>query len=228
MFSILLIAMLLAVLLPVLNTARLMTRRTLDAAHQAAIFHGWQAYTAEHQEFPGSSALQPDWHYAGVTFARMSNAVTLDFNRPLSRYFTDNWHSERGNSIFESPLDRGITDVTGLAGTGSRTAYHAFGISFRANIFLLDARQARVDEERRPLRVNEVEVPPASMVILGAPLWYEVLEATGRSANWYGRADAGNLLFLDGSVRFVIVREGVYDDAEAAFSPVPGRLKPER
>jgi prepilin-type processing-associated H-X9-DG protein len=41
---------------------------------------------------------------------------------------------------------------------------------------------------------------------MGDPVWYERAEETGRSADWHGVAGAGNLLFMDGSVRFQPVR----------------------
>jgi prepilin-type processing-associated H-X9-DG protein len=41
---------------------------------------------------------------------------------------------------------------------------------------------------------------------MGDPVWYEVAEETGRKADWHGQPNAGNLLFLDGSVRFLTVR----------------------
>lgn len=222
-FSIVLIVMLLAVLLPALETARQMSRRTLDEQRQSSIFTGWSIHLDDTEIFP-DAPIQPDWRYAGVTFARASDAVALDFSRPLSRYFTDNWRDDQHEAIFHSPLDQGITDPTGLAGTGERTAFRSYGTSYRANIFLLDARRAGIAEDRRPLRVSEVETPPSSLVLFGAPLWYETLESTGLQADWYGVPNSGNMTFLDGSVRFVTIRPGEYD-GEVAFAPVPGLIK---
>ena len=40
---------------------------------------------------------------------------------------------------------------------------------------------------------------------MGDPLWYEVREKTGRDANWHGDAEKCNLLFLDGTVKYMTV-----------------------
>lgn len=57
----------------------------------------------------------------------------------------------------------------------------------------------------RGLNRTEITTPPSRMVIMGDAIWYEVLESTGRSAEWHHREDSGNLLFLDGSVRFMTI-----------------------
>ncbi len=216
--------MLLAVLLPALETARHMSRRALDVERQQAIFTGFAMYLDEFEAFP-DAPIQPDWRYAGVTFAPASGEVMLDFARPLSRYFNERWRDERREPVFLSPLDGGITDPSGLSGTGERTAFRAFGTSYRANIFLLDARRAGIASERRPLALGEVETAHDSIVLLGAPVWYETLEETGLLANWYGVPNSGNMTFLDGSVRFVTIHAGEYD-GEVAFAPVKGAVQP--
>jgi prepilin-type processing-associated H-X9-DG protein len=70
---------------------------------------------------------------------------------------------------------------------------------------------------QRPLRLAEVTTPHAEMIVMGTPVWFEVLARTGRTADWFGKprpeklpsgsseAGQGNMLFLDGSVRFVII-----------------------
>jgi prepilin-type processing-associated H-X9-DG protein len=61
---------------------------------------------------------------------------------------------------------------------------------------------------------------------MGDPVWYEVRESTGRVATWHGSPDAGNLLFLDGSVRFVPV-EPRPEVGAAVFDPLePGLAFP--
>ena len=108
-------------------------------------------------------------------------------------------------------------------GTGDRTAYEAFGTSYRANAALL-APAADGSRSGRGLHRNEITTAASRLVVTGDPFWYEVLESTGRVAAWHGKPDAGNLLFLDGSVRFVPVEPrpqigaAVFDPLEPALA----------
>ena len=97
----------------------------------------------------------------------------------------------------ECPADRGITDDSREVGTGRRTAYRAFGTSFRANADLLRPR-----EEGHALYRDAITSAPSRLLVMGDPVWYEVHQSTGLSAAWHGKPEAGNMLFLDGSVRF--------------------------
>lgn len=218
------IFVLVVILVPAFQSARQASRRAACARNIEMIGAGWAAYLEENESFPAIPS-QPDWRYAGVTFTHLDQTARIDFARPLNRYLSDVWSNPVGDTIFQSPLDQGITDPDGMLGTGERTAYEAFGISYRANIFLLDARRAGIDEERRPLRETEVQVPPETMVVMGAPVWYEVLTQTGRNADWYAVPNAGNMLFLDGSVRFVTIEPGRFDGENVAFAPVPGKVR---
>ena len=57
----------------------------------------------------------------------------------------------------------------------------------------------------RGLQRDLITTSPSRLVMMGDPVWYEVRENTGRLASWHGVPNTGNLLFLDGSVRFVSV-----------------------
>ena len=65
---------------------------------------------------------------------------------------------------------------------------------------------APVADELRGLAKVAITASPSRLVVMGDPVWYEVAEDTGRSADWHGQRHAGNLLFLDGSVRFLSIR----------------------
>src|SRR5262249_45701782 len=78
---------------------------------------------------------------------------------------------------------------------------------------------AGVDSEHRGLKLSEVTAPHSETVIMGTPVWFEVLAHTGRSANWFGVSGAGNMLFLDGSVRFITV-DADSRRVSAMFNPI--------
>ena len=183
------VSVLLALGLPALSSARASSHRAVCAGHQRLLGDAWSAYLEDNNgRFPGLY-LQPGWLYGGVRFSRRDGLPLLDYSRPLSPYVPASLPAG-AEAVFACPADRGITGVYGEIGTGRRTAYRAFGTSFRANGRSRDT----------------ITTAPSRLVVMGDPVWYEAYEATGRLADWHRLDNGGNLLFLDGSVRFVTVR----------------------
>ena len=200
--SLAVVSVLLAILLPALASARVSNHRALCAGNQRLIGEAWQAYLeANGEQFP-AIFVQPGWRYAGVRFSSVDRQPFLDYDRPLTRHLPLARLHGQAESLFACPADRGITDERGEVGTGRRTAYLAFGTSYRANGELVRPRGAGASALHR----DEVTTAPSRLVVMGDPVWFEVLESTGRLASWHGVADTGNMLFLDGSVRFVTIR----------------------
>lgn len=200
--SLAVVGVLLVLLLPVLNSARTSSRRVLCAGNQRLLGHAWSDYLQGNgQRFP-VLYVQPAWMYGGVRFSTIDGSTFLDHDRPLNRYLPDHLLKGPGEILFQCPADRGITDEHGTVGTGRRSAYEAFGSSYRANTELL---APRADRGPAGLGRDEITTAPSRLVVLGDPVWYETREGTGRLASWHGAADAGNLLFLDGSVRFMTI-----------------------
>jgi prepilin-type processing-associated H-X9-DG protein len=197
-----LIAVLLSILLPALSSARVTSHRAQCAGHLRELGEGWQAYLADHnKQFP-FVAVQPGWRYGGVRVSRVSASAFPDFDRPLTPYL----HLHR-TRVFDElcvccPADRGISGAASGAGTGERTVFESFGTSYRANAPLMDARLAGITQEMRGMRRSEITTSPSRLLLAGDPVWYEVAESTGRTADWHNQEGAGNMLFLDGSVQF--------------------------
>ncbi len=197
--SLAVVGVLLILLLPVLTSARMSSRRVLCAGNQRLLGHAWSDYLQDNgKRFP-VLYVQPAWMYGGVRFSTVDGSAFLDYNRPLNRYLPPHL----GEILFHCPADRGITDERGTVGTGRRSAFEAFGSSYRANTELLGPH---ADRGHAGLRRDEITTAPSRLVVLGDPVWYEAWEDTGRLAAWHGAANAGNLLFLDGSVRFMTIR----------------------
>jgi len=213
--SVVVIAALLAMLLPALYRARYTARRDQCALNQKTIGVGWQRYFKEHGAFPDAGS-DPEWTYAGVTFSRLDGSPALDFARPLNPFLTSIWRTSSGDPVFRSPLDRGIDDPTNGEDQIEQSVYAARGTSYRANGRAL---RADVNGDVRPLRVAEVAADHDRFVIMGAPLWYEVLHDTGRSANWYAAPRRGLVLFMDGSVRGIAVEPGKVSGEDFTFDP---------
>lgn len=201
------IVLIMAVSLPSLQHARVDSRRKVCASQLATIGQGWLLYLADHNDqFPTVSGNNP-WMWGGVQVSNDQSIGALDPTRPINPYLPAPVVDEFGHHICMCPADCGVTDTTGQIGTGRRSAFSSFGTSYRANAQLLDASDMdHVPEDTfRGVRRNEITTPPSRMLVLGDPVWFEALEQTGRDANWHEEAATGNLLFLDGSVRYVKV-----------------------
>jgi len=201
-FALVLIAVLLSILLPALSSARVTSHKDQCQSNLRHMGEAWTSYLADHQDQYPFVPVQPAWQYGGVRFSTIDRAALPDVNRPLTTYLNLRKTRVYNEVSVCCPADRGIASDASAAGTGGRSAFESFGTSYRANAQLLDARLAGVSEEARGMRRKEITMGPSKLVVCGDAVWYEVAEATGRHADWHGEPDAGNLLFLDGSVRF--------------------------
>lgn len=197
---------LLTILVPALSAARAVAHNQTCAAHQRAVDELWSAYVNDHEgQFP-FVAPQPGWQYGGVRHSLVTGKTFLDYQRPLNFYLGGDSSDPAALEIFRCPADRGIWGELEEAGTAGRTAYEAYGTSFRANAALVDARIAGRPNQARGLHRSEIRVAPSRFVVMGDPVWFEVYEHTGRLADWHETPASGNILFLDGSVRFMSLR----------------------
>ncbi len=197
--SLAVVGALLVLLLPMLTTARMSSHRALCAGNQRLLGHAWSNYLdSNDRRFP-VLLVQGAWMYGGARFSSLDGSPFLDYDRPLNRYLPVDRLDGQGEILFECPADRGITDERGRVGTGRRSAFEAFGTSYRANARLFGGRGGA------GLSRDEITTSPSRLVVMGDPVWYEVRVETGRLASWHGVTAAGNLLFLDGSVRFLSI-----------------------
>jgi len=227
--SVLIIAVLIGLLAPMLKLAGDVSRRTLCAGNLRQMSIGWQLYLEENQQFPQYISGQigtpsgPDWEYAGVEFVGTERQPVLDSDRPINNYLFDEAISRgrRFSELFHCPSDRGVFERGGPPNRaklsvlpGAKTCFEFFGNSYRANPYLLDSTAAGIDQLGRPLRVSEVaHVGAERLLLVGDPVWYY---ATRRQsdpdapldASWHMDLDSGNMLALDGSVRFLNFRSG--------------------
>lgn len=201
--SLILVVALLAVLLPALAGARVSSFREQCRDHLRHFGGAWAVYLEEHGGSFPHVPVQPSWHYAGVRFSSVNDTPFLDQQRPLTNLVAGGLDEPERYAIFRCPADAGITGQTVGVGTGDRSAFRAFGTSYRANAPLFDARLAGLPDAHRGLQVDEIATAGSRLVVMGDPLWYEVYEGTGRAANWHGDPERANLLFHDGSVKFM-------------------------
>lgn len=217
--ALVLIAVLLSILLPALSSARVTSHKDRCASNLKVIGEAWQTYLADHdREFP-YAPLQPAWFYGGMRFSQIDHSAFPDFNRPLTTYLNLHKTRDPDELCVSCPADHGISGAASAAGTAERTAFDSYGTSYRANAPLLDARMTGATQEPRGLRRDEITVPPSALLLCGDPVWYEVAESTGRHADWHETPNAGNMLFLDGSVKFQIIKPRK-DPQAIRFDPI--------
>ena len=195
------VSVLLAILLPTLSTARIASHRDDCANNQRLISEAWQiCLEANNGRFP-TVAVEPGWFYGGLRFSSINDSAFLDFDRPLNRYLPQSILIKHGEEIFKCPGDTGIHGEVAGVGTGTITAFRAFGTSYRANALLLRLNPD-LAESASGISTSTITTPHSKFMLMGDAVWYEVHEKTGRQADWHAVANAGNILFLDGSVRF--------------------------
>lgn len=190
---------LISIAVPALSSARRHAHRDRCADNLARLGNIWHGYLADHDdEFP-YLPIQGAWRYGGARVSSVSGEPFLDPQRPLTPFVGGGRSSVR---LFHCPADTGIQGELPGTGTGRRSAFEAFGTSYRGNDILFDARRAGAGDVYRGVRIAELLTVPTRLVVLGTPNWFEVREATGRSADWHGEPGWANLLFLDGSVKY--------------------------
>ena len=212
------VSILLAILLPALSSARMSSWRALCAGNQRVLSQAWSNYLDSNQgRFPVLYD-QAAWMYGGVRFSRVDGSPFLDHGRPLNRYLPGQHPGVQDEELFRCPADQGIRGEHSEVGTGRRTAFEAFGTSYRANTRLIGPRTEEAWADQGLPRAA-ITTAASRLVVMGDAVWYEVREGTGRLATWHGVPDAGNMLFLDGSVRFLTI-EPKTEVGAAVFDPL--------
>lgn len=196
------VSALLAILLPTLSTARIASHKDDCATNQYLIYEAWQICLESNGGLFPSIAVEPGWFYGGLRFSAINGSPFLDFDRPLNRYLPQSSLIRHGEEIFKCPGDTGIHGEVAGVGTGTITAFRAFGTSYRANASLLRLNPDLTESENR-LSISTITTPHSKLVLMGDAVWYEVHERTHRQADWHAAINAGNVLFLDGSVKFL-------------------------
>jgi prepilin-type N-terminal cleavage/methylation domain-containing protein len=234
LISLSIIAILIGLLLPMLIYARSVARTTMCAGNLRQMSTAWSLYLSEYGAFPQYTEA-PDWKYGGAVFVAKSGAPVLASDRPINAFMTDGG-AEAGEKIsllFRCPSDRGIVlraqDKGGLEPSVPKveSCFENFGTSYRANPYLMNSTRAGVDGLNRPLWLHEIEqVPTSRLLLVGDAEWYFAVmppdnDESRYDASWHEKPRAGNMLAVDGSVRFVEFHEG--EGSDYLIYPTPHR-----
>lgn len=219
------VAVLLGLMLPVLTGARAAGYRSVCATNQRQIGIAFVLYLQDNKESLPQYANAPemsDWKYGGAAVASAGGvapqSVMLDAGRPINRYI-DNSRDGRASPetvmLFSCPADRGVFARASASATRGATSilergtcFREYGTSYRANANLLDSTVAGIDEVSRPLKLSDIVTNHSRLLLLGDSAWYYATRDAGKpdasfEASWHQTQDAGNMLAIDGSTRFV-------------------------
>lgn len=226
LISMLVVAILIGLLIPVLTGARAAGYRSVCATNQRQLGIAFLLYLGDNKETLPQYSLAPDqseWKYGGAAVAATANdssasPTMLDAVRPINRYLGGVHESSTAQDsvmLFACPADRGIFARSAQAARRGATSilergscFREFGTSYRANALLLDSEAAGIDSSSRPLKMSDIATNPSRLLLLGDTAWYYATRNDEKpdaqlEASWHQTQDAGTMLAVDGSTRFV-------------------------
>jgi prepilin-type N-terminal cleavage/methylation domain-containing protein len=230
------IGALLAILVPALSRAKKTSYNAVCGNNLRQIGFAFSLYVQEHADrLPSPQqifAQNADWKFGGLDLVGPDRTPVLASARPINKYIDDRATvATRSSSLFSCPADAGVWDRAtarrGEPGTSmlpARTCFLTFGNSYRANSLLLERRASRGETktdaplEARGYALHEVTMTHSKVLLAGDPAWFYATRSardleSSLDASWHARADAGNMLALDGSVR----AENFADDLGSSF-----------
>jgi prepilin-type N-terminal cleavage/methylation domain-containing protein len=231
--SLAIVALVVSILLPTLSVARNAARTTACALNLKQLGIAWTVYLDQYERFPRYTEM-PDWNFGGVEFQGQARTPVLASDRPINSYIAEQANEGAGRywQLYECPADRGVFNDLGPQGRAQtsilpdETVFETFGTSYRANGYLLDSSLTGIEPPDRPLRRQEIQGVPESRLLLTADAgWFYTTRHKGEpgdqyDASWHGKYGAGNMLAVDGSVRFIEFKPG--ETGEYLLYPRPG------
>ncbi len=218
------ISLLLAVLLPALNTAKRLTRRAVCQANLKQIAMAWLSYL---EDSDGAFCQGINMNHL---FGGWEGTGFGSLDRPLNRYagLDPNIVTEDGARLFRCPSDSG--GIFGLP--PQELAYQYFGNSYQTNLFLIGPSatgppsprhmdlHSEINNRLRGLKLTAVSTTTTLLPLVGDNNWIcEWNPLMPSSEHWHGKPFCHNLAFLDGHVDFIKVLKGLYVAPEYSVLP---------
>ncbi|MFC1764138.1 type II secretion system protein [Planctomycetota bacterium] len=217
------ISVLLAILLPSLNRARMLAKRIGCQGNLRQIACAWAIYLDDNDGrfYQGSNA---NADYGGWQGQRTQGGPPTP--RPLNPYLmlplADATENEA--KVFCCPADRG-----GVPGYAAYTkAYRYLGTSYLTNIFLIGQNRVlilndafrilheEINKRLRNLNISRID-NPSRLLLIGDYGWINQWkplphpsEDWKQLAEWHQKVDCHNLAFMDGHVKFLNIEKGLY------------------
>ena len=218
------VALLLAILLPTLNMAKIIAKRVGCGNNLRNLSLAWTAYLDDHDGY-FYQGIRANLDYGGW------RGIKNWWLRPLNNYagFSDpNDVTEDNAKVFYCPSDRG-----GVPGAFLRDkAYRVNGTSYQTNIFLISQDKCGVFSEKTKILDQEISLRltklnrssvsnPSLLLLIGDFGWINQWKPKPHPrqewkelAEWHRKTDHHNMAFLDGHVNFQNIRKGFYVTSE--------------
>jgi prepilin-type N-terminal cleavage/methylation domain-containing protein len=219
------ISLLMAMLLPALDAARRLARRTVCKNNLRQIAVGWVLYVEDIGSFYQGISTNHD-------FGGWEGVGGFGLDRPLNKYvgLDPNIPTGKGAKLFRCPADTG--SAAGYA--PHELAYDIFGNCYQTNIFVIgpttigppSASHAVLhnayNSRRKPLKISLMDMTtnPALLAMVGDNNWiHEWVPFGPPNEAWHGKPQYHNLAFLDCHVEFIKIRKGLYVTPEYSILP---------
>jgi prepilin-type N-terminal cleavage/methylation domain-containing protein/prepilin-type processing-associated H-X9-DG protein len=211
------ISLLMAMLLPALEAARRLARRTVCQSNLRQIAIGWELY------FDGNDGIFYNKVSSNHDFGGWKGNGGYALYRPLNKYVSlpTNITTPNGAKLFRCPADTaGMYTVPDAV-----SAYQHFGNSYQTNWLLIgpqslgnvpsgyttlrDAINNRLDNG---LSLMDVTTNPALLALVADNNWKQEWEPepmVPHAHEWHGKPRYYNIAFLDCHVEFIKIRKGL-------------------
>ncbi|MDH4240949.1 MAG: DUF1559 domain-containing protein [Phycisphaerae bacterium] len=224
------ISLLMAMLLPALDAARRMARRTVCKSNLRQIALGWQSYTDYWDgAFRQRTSVNHDfggWKGTG------GYALEREINKHVS--LPTSITAENNAKLFRCPADTGgIPSVPDV-----ESAYQYFGNSYQTNWLIIGPRTlGNTDPGYEPLRtaynnrrlqlsagisLTDVTTNPTVLLLAGDNNWIDEwlpISMSPHGQEWHGKPRYFNMAFLDCHVEFIKIRKGIFVTPEYSLLP---------
>jgi len=232
-------SVLMAISMPLLGSAKALARRAACAGNLRQIKLGWESYWLDNQDF-FPKYVNAQYRFGGWTgelcklmrwspYRPISQSMGLDPNGVIPK--------PEGAHVFCCPADRG-----GIPNQPpQKRAFDWFGNSYYANIYLVGPSKLNESNPKTQslhekiellienTRRSDVTNKHAKVIFLGDNSWHyqwdlsdERTQIQKEQANWHGKRDYFNILFLDGHVAFTKIYKDVYLSSE--FDVLPFKI----
>ncbi len=227
------ISLLLALLLPALNRARAWSRQTVCTGNLRQLHLAWHNYLVDSNnrfyQLPNANMYYGGWHSKKGWWPRVLNPYVFGEGA--------NSVTEQSARVFYCPADRG--GVPGLSAYAQ--VYHTHGTSYQTNLFLVGSPINNIPYskytqeldnaifDRLPNLTTDRVAGPARVLLMGDYGWVNQWDPMDPGedpgtelkelAEWHGRTDCHNVVFLDGHAKYTEIRKGRYVDDEYCVLP---------
>ncbi len=218
------ISLLLAILIPALNAARVLATQTACANNLRELHRAWTMYLTDSNnrlyQVPNGNMYYGGWHSKKGWWPRVLNSYVYGQSA--------DGLTEQSAKVFYCRADRG-----GVPGLSPYTqVYHMHGTSYQTNLFLIGSPINNIPYsgytrdldnaifERLPDLTMDRVTRQSHVLLMGDYGWVNQWDPMDPGedpdtelkelAEWHGKADCHNVVFLDGHARYMKIHKGIY------------------